>query len=165
MPDNSSMSLLELVRPVGCIAPISKVASAVANGAYISLKSINKLGILIFVGNGTGTFNVTLNQATAVAGTGVKALAFTQAIVSTSNSTVDAFSKVVVAGNSLPLIAGQIAMIDIDPMKLDINNDFDCLQVVVTESGGANPQLVSVVYLEKSPKVGSISAAPSALLD
>jgi hypothetical protein len=165
MSAHNNMSLLELARPVAAIMPISKAASAVASGAWISLKNVNKLGIMVMVGAGAGTFNVTLQQATAVAGTGAKALAFTKAVVNSSAIAADSFTRTTVVANSLPLTANDVALIDIDPADLDINNDFDCVQVVVTESGGASAQLVSAHYIVKSGKVESLDAAPSHILD
>jgi hypothetical protein len=141
---------------------------ATAAPKYISLKDAEAVEILVFVLNGstvTGSA-VTLNQATAVAGTSAKALGFTRyytqadpANSSTwTNSTAVSNTFTTPTNNSL-----QIAYrIPIDPSSLDVANSFDCVSIALANA--TNATIVAVAQIR--PKFGGIAVGfPDARLD
>jgi hypothetical protein len=132
--------------------PINTTGAAVT-GAYVSLKDYSHLTIIIHQGAWAGgTPAVTLKQATAIAGTGAKALSFAWrwTKVGISGTT---FVKTAVTGDTfnLPATANTINVIEIDAEMLDTANDFDCLGVDVA-SPGANADLISITYLLSGPR-------------
>lgn len=132
--------------------PIDTTGAAV-DGDYVSLKNYGHLTIIIAQGAWAGgTPAVTLNQATAVAGTGAKALGFDYrwTKVAISGTT---FTKTAVTSDTfdLPAVANTINVIEIDASDLDVANGFDCVSLQI-ESPGANADLISAFYILSQPR-------------
>jgi hypothetical protein len=153
------MNLVEILGLESALVP-KDITGAAQTGTYISLKNYTGVTILITQGAWAGgTPAVTIDQATAVAGTGAKALTI-KAYYQKAAVTASTWAKTVVNGATfnLPATASTVTAIDIDASELDASNDFDCLQVKVA-SPGANADLLSIQYLLRGPK------APQALLN
>ena len=103
-----------------------------------------------------GTAAVTLKQATAVAGTSAKALAFTD--MWTDIASAGTFVKTAVVANTFNLgTANSMWIINIDDDMLDVDNGFDCVALDVA-SPGANNDYYSAVYLPSCARV--VKATP-----
>jgi hypothetical protein len=110
------------------------------------------------------TVALTVNQATAVAGTGAKAITAGARIWSNldlaANGDVftrrtDAVSYTTDAG-----VKEKIVIIEIDPAALDQVNGYDCIAVLTGASNAAN--ITSVIYLGVQRYPGS---SPSVVID
>ena len=122
--------------------------SAIA-GDYISLKNASHVTVLVHVTQGNAsTVALTLEQATAVAGTGSKAITeavpiYLVADADTSDVWVrqtDAVSYTTSAALKTKLVA-----FEVDVNTLDTNGGFDCLCVKAAASNAAN--ILSAQYI------------------
>jgi hypothetical protein len=130
---------------------------------YVSLKNYTRLTILIQTGAwAAGTAAVTLAQATAVAGTGTKALAFTKQY--NDEATSGTLVETAVTSNTFNLTtANKLYVIEVDVESLDVNNAFDCVSVDIA-SPGANADFYGVQYVLSGARYQQ-STPPTALLD
>lgn len=117
---------------------------------YISLKNVHKATIIATftqaVGHATGIDPV---QATAVAGTGVKAITNTVPIwANTDISLTNVLTRQAdaITYNLAATAKNQIVTMDIDPAGLDVANGFDVLGVTVDDSSQAT-NFVSIIAL------------------
>ena len=136
---------------------------AAATTKYVSLKDYRHLCIQIITGAWAGgTAAVTLSQATAVAGTGAKALGFTKQFndVTTSGTLVE---TAVVSDTFTIGTANKLFVIEIDASQLDVANGFDCVGVAIA-SPGANADFYGVLYTLSGSRYGD-TTPPSALVD
>lgn len=162
---NPNALLSEQVKIVPGLGPIAPSSST---PLYVSMKGYNKCTVLIQVLNGTTVTGsaIALKQATAVAGTGVKALAFTTARrnidVTQSGSDLSDFT---VSSNTFTTDATNskqlIYEITIDESMLDIAGGFD---VVRADTGNSTNATLSVTYILWPAKYGK-STPPAALVD
>lgn len=149
------------------VTGLSPVSPSTSVPDYVSLKSAHKLAVIINVKNGsTVTANaITLKQASAVANTGEKALAFSVVQVNADVANGDTFTETAVVSNTFsPPTTNSLQMqyvIDVAPSDLDVANGFDCVRAGVAD--GANT-VVSVVYILWPLKYPS-AAPPSAIID
>lgn len=139
--------LIENANIVQGIAPIDGTGSARVL-RYVSLKNAANACIIIKAGvlTGNDTMNVTLVQATAVAATGEKALAFTEYWVSTANT--DVFTKTTCV-STMPITSsdsGKTFVIEVPVESLDAANGFDCIQAQIS-SPGAHVALLDGTYI------------------
>lgn len=131
---------------------------------YVSLKNYNHATIAISAGAWAGgTAAVTLSQATAVAGTSAKALAFSWYWLKTFTNDVPV--KTAVVSNTFNLSAAdQLAIIEVDTATLDVTNGFDCLTLGIA-TPGSNADLYSVLYILGGGSRFSQALLPTALTD
>jgi hypothetical protein len=124
------------------------ITGAAQTGTYISLKGYDHVTILIVQGTWAGgTPAVTLHQATAVAGTGEKALAFDKKFDRISDAATTWNETAVVSNTfNLPAATKTVHAIEIDAADLDVTNGFDCL-TVKTATPGANADLLTIIYI------------------
>ena len=125
-------------------------------GDYISLKGAAGVLIVIFKGAGTAGDDpdFTLNQATAVAGTGAKVLNAVETIYKKQGTltAVGAWTKVTQAADELfsaddtSAESQGLYVIDVPADKLDVDNGYDCLSVDAADVG-TNAQLGCVLYI------------------
>jgi hypothetical protein len=130
---------------------------------YVSLKNHSRLTILIQTGAWAGgTAAVTLLQATAVAGTGAKALGFAKQFndVATSGTLVE---TAVVSDTFNIGTASKLWVIEVDAASLDLAGGFDCVTLGIA-TPGANADLYSVSYILSGSRYQQ-STPPTALLD
>jgi hypothetical protein len=136
---------VEKAKLIWAAEPKNYTGAAMA-AKYVSLKTVGQLTIIIQTGAwAAGTAAVTLLQATAVAGTGAKALgfAFQWNDVATSGTLVQ---TAVVADTFTIGVANKLYVIEVDPRSLDIQGGFDCVTLAVA-SPGVNADFYSVVYM------------------
>ena len=115
----------------------SMVALTGAGGdaAYVSLKNYSRVAVIIDILNGTtvtGTA-VTLKQATAVAGTGEKALAFTRMLANTDVGASQTLVETAVSNNTFTTNTTNSKrlryVLDVQAADLDSAGGFDCFRV------------------------------------
>ena len=131
------------------------------NGDWVSLKNYRHVACVLYMAAGTAGDDpiFKMQQATAVAGTGVKDLLFdtvyTKAGTQTSTGT---FTKVTQAAATSYTDAThaeiqKIYIVEFDAEDLDAENGFDCIQMSVADvSGGANPQIGCGFYILSNPR-------------
>ena len=125
-----------------------------ATPTYVSMKGYDHVGIWISFKNATGVTGsaITLNQATAVAGTGAKPLAFTTVFVVVDDSANVIPVQTPVTNNTFTTDATSSKngwyMIEVDSSTLDVANSYDCLSVGI---GNATAATVGAVYLMGNP--------------
>lgn len=117
-------------------------------GDYICLKNYQHVTIVIMQGAWAGgTSAVTLVQATAVAGTAEKALAFTKRWTKVGVTGTTFVETAVTASTfDLPAVANTMNVLEIDADMLDVTNGFDCL-ALKTASPASNADLVTALYI------------------
>lgn len=155
-------SIIQNIHQVLAFPP---AASPAGTEDYISLKGAGKVLVVIAIDNATtvtGT-TVTLKQATAVAGTGEKALGFDWVYVNADTGASDSLVRTAVTSDTFDTAATDnknlLYVIEIDDSDLDSANSFDCLRVDVT--GGANSVAVGLYELANQRYAGgtpSVSA-------
>lgn len=124
------------------------ITGAAQSGDWISLKNYSHVTIIIMQGAWAGgTPAVTLNQATAVDGTGSKALAFTKRWTQVA-ITGTAYTETAVTSSTfnLPATANTMNVLEVDAAELDTDNGFDCMQVAVA-TPGTNADLLCALYI------------------
>lgn len=160
----TSFTLPEDLKILGGAKPAADAAGRTAR--YISCKNLHKVGAIVYLDQGNAaTVALTINQATAVAGTSAKAITGAARIWSNldvaANGDVltrrtDAVSYTTDAG-----VKEKVVVFEIDPASLDIANGFDCIAVLTGASNAAN--ITSVVYYGVQRYAGS--APPSVVVD
>lgn len=145
------------------VIPPANYTGAASTDIYVSMKNYNAVTILLQAGAWAGgTAAVTLLQATAVAGTGTKALAFTK--VWTSTAAADTKTEVAVTSNTFNMAtAATLYQMEIKADDLDVQNGFDCICVHVA-TPGSNNDLYSGVMILRQPRYAQ-AATPSAVAD
>lgn len=129
------------------------LTSTAGDGVYVSMKNYRRATIIVDITNGatvTGTA-VTLKQATAVAGTGEKALAFTRMLANTDVAAGNApsnYTETAVSANTFTSGTTNAKrlryVIEVDSEALDSANSFDCLRV---DADSAVNSVGSVSYI------------------
>jgi hypothetical protein len=169
--------MMELPQIVPAFAPVN-LATAANPGDWISLK--NYKSVWIFFHSGVGTAGedpvLTLLQASAVAGTGSKALPINttrifkkqaatnlastgQWVSAAANVTANAWTDTDAAEQEV------IVAIGVDADELDVDNGFDCVSISVADVG-TNAQLGTAYYVLGEPRYQTqASALPSAIAD
>lgn len=154
--------LMESMKAIWANEPKS-YSGAAATKKWLSLKNFTNVTMIILTGAwAAGTVAVTVEQATAVAGTGNKAVAFTDYWddLTTSGTLV----KKAAVSNTFNLdTANKMYVIEIDARMLDIAGGFDCV-AFVGASPGANADFYTVAYICHGSRYQG-AAQPSGLLD
>jgi hypothetical protein len=146
---------------------LAAVVPSTSTPDYISLKNVHRITAVITAKNATTVTGsaVTLKQASAVAGTGEKALAFSRYRANADTGASDLFTDATATSNTFTMQAvnskNAIYTIDIDPATLDQANGFDCVRVGV---GDATAQTVSVYYIVEKREHGG-ATEPSVIVD
>lgn len=145
-----NVRVVEQFLPIWACAP-NNYTGAANTVQYASLKGYERIGILITTGAWAGgTAAVTMNQATAVAGTGAKALAIPFNWTSTSTSAT--VTKNTVVSNTFNLdTANKLYWLEFVQSDLDVANNFTCVGVSIASPGGNN-DYYSVTYFGCYPK-------------
>lgn len=126
---------------IGC-APAA-LATTAGDGDYVSLKNFSRMQIVISVKNATTVTGgaVTLLQATAVAGTSEKALAFTKMFANIDTGASDTVAETAVTSNTFTTDTTNsknlLYIIEVDASDLDIANGFDCVRIDVASMAAA----------------------------
>lgn len=157
-------SIPEKCKPIQAINP--KTTNGALTGAYISLKNAVKVWIILnftqAVGHATA---ITVEQASAIAGTGSKVISVVQPIW--ANEDTAASDELVRQTNAVGYtvaadVKNKTVVIQIDPATLDINNGFDCI-VVKTAASAQVTNFVSASYFIENKY--SQATPPSNVID
>ena len=141
----------ERVYPVVAAAGLL-LTSTLGDTTYVSLKGYQRCQIIISIADGTTVTGstITLKQATAVAGTGEKALAFTRMLANTDYGASKTMVETAVTSNTVTTQTtnskDSLYIIDVDASDLDVANGFDCLRVDGTGHAATASRGVVVLY-------------------
>lgn len=142
------LSIPEQNAAVTGLAPVTTNLALTAD--YISMKNVISATIILTFTNAAAFANViSLYQATAVAGTGKKAIAkacpvFYNEDVAASDTMTRGTSAV--SYTLTADIKNKKVIFEVDAEKLDVDNDFDCLTVGIDASSEAT-NFVNVEYI------------------
>jgi len=131
---NNNARLDERVYPVVAAAGLL-LTSTLGDTTYVSMKGYQRCQIIISIADGTTVTGstITLKQATAVAGTGEKALAFTRMLANTDYAASKTMVETAVTSNTFTTQTtnskDSLYIIDVDASDLDMANGFDCIRV------------------------------------
>ena len=133
---------------VGC--PPAALTSTAGDGDYVSLKNFDRCTVILAVDNATtvtgGT--ITLKQATAVAGTSEKALAFSKMWANTDVGAGDTLTETAVTSDTFVTSTTNdknlLYVMEVKASDLDGANGFDCLRI---DSTGMANAVGAVVYV------------------
>ena len=148
---NNNARLDELVYPVVAAAGLL-LTSTLGDTTYVSMKGYQRCQIIISIADGTTVTGstITLKQATAVAGTGEKALAFTRMLANTDYAASKTMVETAVTSNTFTTQTtnskDSLYIIDVDASDLDVANGFDCLRVDGTGHAATASRGVVVLY-------------------
>lgn len=155
------MNISEHVKIVEAIAP--QVGAAIT-GDYISLKKAGHVTVLVHVAQGhADPVAISIEQATAVAGTGSKPLAnavpiYLVADAATSDAWVRQDDDVDYTTSAT--LKHKLVAFEIDAASLDVAGGFDCVCVKTAASNALN--VTSAVYLLSDLRYG---VGASAIVD
>lgn len=128
------------------------LTSTLGDTTYVSLKNYKRCQIVITIADGTtvtGTA-ITLKQATAIAGTNEKALAFTRMLANTDYAASKTMVETAVTSSTFTTQAvnskDSVYIIEVDAEDLDVANGFDCLRVDATGHAATASRGCTVVY-------------------
>jgi hypothetical protein len=176
-----TVDLMESINIVSAFAPGTDINTD-AEGDWVSLKNYD--GCLVVFHKAAGTAgddpSIALNQATAVAGTGSKALTFNHIyhkIGATALSAIGTFTRVdlttatadldLVSVNSVDLLTDvgeTIIVVNVRASDLDVDNSFDCLQLVIEGDDIGNATLAAAYYILYNCRYPG-TVPPSAIAD
>jgi len=125
--------------------------SAAATTEWVSLKGYQRAIVVIKTGAwAAGTAAVTLNEATAVLGTGTTPLAFAYMWTNDAAATAPTLVKTTVTTNTFNLdTANSLYIIEVDADEMD--DGYDCLNVAVA-SPGANNDYYDIMIILTDPR-------------
>lgn len=141
---------------VGC--PPAALTSTAGDGDYVSLKNFDRITVILAVDNATtvtgGT--ITLKQATAVAGTSEKALAFSKMWANTDVGAGDTLTETAVTSDTFTTSTTNdknlLYVMEVKSSDLDVANGFDCIRV---DSTGMANAVGSVLYVLHGARYGN----------
>lgn len=148
------MNLVENFQIVEAIAP--QVGAAIT-GDYISLKNVNHVTVLVHITqDNAAPVAITLEQATAVAGTGSKAITKTVPVFLVADAaTSDLFVAQTPAVGFTTDAAVKHKIVAFEVRAEDLDEGYDCLTVKTAASNAAN--LTSAVYIAGGLRFGNKS--------
>lgn len=141
----------ERVYPVVAAAGLL-LTSTLGDTTYVSMKGYQRCQIIISIADGTTVTGstITLKQATAIAGTSEKALAFTRMLANTDYVASKTMVETAVTSNTFTTQTtnskDSLYIIDVDASDLDVANGFDCLRVDGTGHAATASRGVVVLY-------------------
>lgn len=140
------------------------LTSTLGDTMYVSMKGYSRARITIVIADGTtvtGTA-VTLKQATAVAGTNEKALAFTRMLANTDYAASKTMTETAVTSNTFTTQTNNskdsVYFIDLKAEDLDLANGFDCFRVDATGHAATASRGCVVIYDLYGPRYAGASA-------
>ncbi len=148
---NINARLDEQVTPVVAAAGLL-LTSTLGDTTYVSLKGYARCQIVIVIADGTTVTGstITLKQATAVAGTSEKALAFSRMLANTDYAASKALTETAVTSSTFTTQTtnskDSLYVIDVSAEDLDVANGFDCIRVDGTGHAATASRGVVVLY-------------------
>jgi hypothetical protein len=164
MTFNPNLRLTEAAKVVTGLAPI---APSTSTPDYVSLKNYQRCAVVISAANAATVVGsaITLHQATAVAGTGEKALAFDKVFQNIDTGAADALPETAVTNSTFTTDntnnKNLLYVIDVKAEDLDIDGGFDCLRA---GTANATNTVLSVLYILYGSRF-SRPEPPSAIVD
>lgn len=129
------------------------LTTTVGDTKYVSLKNYKRLQIVVDIANGTSVTGstITLKQATAVAGTNEKALAFTRMLANLDTAASSTMVETAVSSNTFTSDTTNSKnlryVIDVDSDSLDVAGGFDCVRLDGTGHAATASRGVTVTYI------------------
>lgn len=167
----SPRRVVEEMQIAAAIVPVD-LAGGQNDGDWVSLKNYNHCAVIFIkepgaVGEGP---ILTFEQATAVAGTGAKALPIPDGVYVKSGADLFAigqFTKVAAStSNTYNLSAAgdnqNLIVVEFNASDLDVEGGFDCLRLKIADTGATAGQLGAALYLLSGPRH---TPPPSAIID
>lgn len=152
------MNLIEKVKIVEAITP---QAGAAITGDYVSLKNAGHVTVLVDINQANAaTVAITIEQATAVDGTGSKAITnavpiYLVADAATSDEWVA--QTAAVSFETSAAVKHKLIAFEIDAASLDVAGGFDCITVKTGASNAAN--ITQAAYILSDLRYGSAKTA------
>lgn len=135
----------------------------------VSLKGYLRMAVVLLCDNATTVTGsaVTLKQATDVAGSGEKALAFDKMWANEDTGATDTLVETAVTSDTFTTdttnAKNLMYVIEIEAADLDVANDFDCVRVDLATSVAS---IIGMLYILYPGKYGKAAGpVPSAILD
>lgn len=141
-------NLVEGAKLVELLAPATDAAGR--TGDYVTLKDAARAYIVVHIAQGNAaTVAISPKQASAVAGTGVKAISACRiwANQDTASSDTLVAQTSAVSFTTSAALANKLVVFEVDAASLDVSNGFDCLTVVTGASNAANLTQATVVLV------------------
>lgn len=138
-----ALNLTDKAKVVFASPIIGALATTNGDCDYVSLKGYDRCTIVIAVDNATTVTGgaVTLKQATAVAGTGEKALAFSKMWANLDAAAGDTLTETAVTSDTFTTLTTDnknlLYVIEVKAEDLDVANGFDCVRVDVLSMANA----------------------------
>lgn len=136
---------------------------------YVSLKNYNHLTIVLSALNATTVTGsaVVLTQATAVAGTGAKTLAFTKAWRNIDAAAADTLAEFTVSSNTFTTDSTNskrlLYVIEVEAESLDVDGGFDCVTVGLANATATT--ITATYILSGCRDAGNVAVLPAAITD
>lgn len=150
------MNLVENFQIVEAIAP---QAGAAITGDYISMQKANHVTVLVHIAQANAApVAITIEQATAVAGTASKALATAVPIylvADAATSDLWVAQTAAVAYTTTATLKHKLVAFEIDAEDLDVANGFDCITVKTAASDATN--ITQAAYICGKLRYGTAS--------
>lgn len=151
------MNIIENTHIVEALHP--QVNTGALVGDYVSMKGVEHITVLVHLLQGHATPPaITLEQATAVAGTGTKALAVDVPIFLVADCAAsDVWVRQTdgVAFTTSAALKHKLVAFEVPAEALDVAGGFDCLCVKIAASDAAN--VVSALYIASRQRYGNAS--------
>jgi len=156
-----ALNLIDAAKIVFGSPIIGALATTNGDCDYVSLKGYGRCTIVIAVDNAATVTGgaITLKQATAVAGTSEKALAFTKMWANTDTGAADTLTETAVSSNTFTTDTTDnknlMYVIEVQASDLDVAGGFDCVRVDVASMANA---VAAVTYILHSARYGNPKA-------
>jgi hypothetical protein len=160
---------VRLVDKLKFVEGLPAIVPSTSTPDYVSLKLYNHLTVVVMVKNATTVTGsaITLKQATAVAGTSEKALAFDTMWANLDTAATDTLVETAVTSNTFTTLTtnSKTAMyvMEVRPEDLDMANGFDCVRAGTADATAAT---LTVLYILSGPRFsGNPANLPAAITD
>jgi len=155
-----------------CLPEVTKIVEAIApqaggaiTGDYVSLKNVHRAFVVVHITQGNAaTVAITIEQASAVAPTGSKAITVAVPIWANEDcvtSDVLVRQTDAISFTTSAAVKHKIVIFQIDPSTFDLANGFDCLTVITAASDVANITAAMYYLCERYQQ----ATPPSAIID
>jgi len=163
MPGTRQVDKIKLVVGLHAVVP------STSSPKWVSLKGYNHLTVIVSFSNATTVTGsaISLAQATAVAGTATKSLAFTTMFANLDDASSVALTQTAVTSNTFTTLTTNsktgFYVIEVDADTLDLANGFHCIQAV---TGNATAATLEVTYILSGARfAGGYNSAMNPLAD
>lgn len=155
-----NLNLTDIAKIVQGSPIIGALATTNGDCDYVSLKNFDRCTIIITVDNATTVTGgaITLKQASDVAGTGEKALAFDKMFANVDTGAGDTLTETAVTSNTFTTNTTNdknlMYVIEVKAEDLDVANGFDCLRVDALSMASAVGSVLYVLHGARTSPAG-----------